>query len=126
MSNQCARAGGIIPIEAGVALTQGQMVTISSGKVIVCTAATYPFGSVTEDVAVGETASVAIPGAVGGTVYLEAHDNAITIGQSLIPAAAGRVDANTTAGKICGIALEASTAQGHLIECALIQQIPVA
>lgn len=125
MSHQTARQGGIIPVLAAAALTKGSLVKLDGNKQLVaCTAADFPFGSLTEDVAIGEYGSVAIPGAIDGTVFLVAHDNAIVFGETLIPAAAGRVDGGAT-GKVVAIALEASTAQGHLIECALRTPVTV-
>ena len=72
MSYSVNREGGIIPMEAGVALTQGQLVKISGSTVIVCTASDRPFGVATEDAELGATASIAIAGAVNGTILLEA------------------------------------------------------
>jgi hypothetical protein len=122
MSHSCVRAGGIVPIVATAALTQGQLVKIVGGEVVVATASDTPVGAVTEAVEAGQVASVALIGAVGGTVYLEAHDASITVGETLKPAAAGRVDGGAT-GLIVAMALEASTAQGDLIECALLTPV---
>lgn len=122
MSHSCVRAGGIAPIEAGADLSQGQLVKVAAGVVQACGASDTPIGAVTEDVESGAIASVAITGAAGGTVYLEAHDASITVGEGLKPAAAGRVDGATT-GLIVAVALEASTAQGDKIECALLAPV---
>lgn len=122
MSNTLAQECPIVPIEAGAALTQGQLVKISAGVLAACTAADRPIGVLLDDVESGALGSVAVAGPV---VFLEAHDNAISIGDTVIPAAAGRVDGGSTAGKIVGTALEASTAQGHLIKVSLCQQLPI-
>lgn len=123
MSYSCVRTGGIIPIEAGVALSQGQLVKLSGDTVVVCTASDEPFGVVTEEFAAGEIASVAIAGAVDGTVWLVA-DGVIARGAKVKPAAAGRA-ASATTGLLVGRALEAATAQGELIECALLTPVTV-
>lgn len=123
MSSSVNREGGIIPIEAGVALTQGQLVKISGTTVVVCTASDEPFGAATEKFAAGEIASIAIAGAVNGTVLLEASA-AIGLGIKVKPAAAGRVTAGgalgSETGRLVAVALEAATAQGDRIECALL------
>ena len=119
MSHGLKREGGIVPITAGVDLTQGQLVKIVAGIAEVCTGSDTPLGSVTEDVAAGGIASVAVNGAASGTVFLDAFDGAIVVGSYLKPAAAGRVDGAAT-GNIVAVALEASGAQGDKIECALL------
>jgi len=123
MSSSVNREGGIIPIEAGVALTQGQLVKISGSTVIVCTASDFPFGVATEAAAAGELASIAIPGAVNGTVLLEASA-ALALGANVKTAAAGRVPSATT-GKIVAVALEAATAAGDRFEAALLTPVTV-
>ena len=124
MSYSCHRKGGIIPIEAGVALTQGQLVKISGSTVIVCTASDRPFGVATEAAEAGATASIAIAGAVNGTVLLEATA-AIALGAQVKPAAAGRVTSATT-GLLVATALRAATAAGDRFEAALITPVTVA
>lgn len=124
MSYSCVRKGGIIPIEANAELTQGQLVKLVADKAVVCTASDEPFGSVTESFTIGEQASIAIAGAVDGTVWLVA-DGVIARGAKVKPAAAGRV-ASATTGLLVGRALEAATAQGELIECALLNPVTVA
>ena len=123
MSYSAFREGGIVPIEAGVALTQGQLVKISGSTVIVCTASDFPFGVATEAFAAGEIASIATP-AVNGTVLLEASA-AIALGANVKTAAAGRVTSATT-GKIVAVALEAATAAGDRFEAALLTPLTVA
>jgi hypothetical protein len=123
MSHCAFRKGGIIPIEAGVALTQGQLVKLSGSTVVVCTASDRPFGVATEEFAVGDTASIATF-AVNGTVLLEASA-AIALGAQVKPAAAGRVTSATT-GLLVAYALEAATAAGDRIECALLTPVTVA
>lgn len=126
MSHQLARQGGIVPVLAATALPKGSLVKLDgSRKLVACTAADFPFGALTEDVAADEYGAVAIPGAVSGTVFLLAHDNAIVPGDTLVTAASGRVDGGAT-GKVVALALEASTAQGQLIECALRTPVTVA
>mgnify|MGYP005990954855 CR=1 FL=1 len=124
MSYSCVRKGGIIPIEASVDLSQGQLVKLVADKAAVCTASDEPFGVATEAFLAGEQASIAIAGAVDGTVWLVA-DGVIARGAKVKPAASGRA-ASATTGLIVGRALEAATAQGELIECALLTPVTVA
>ena len=121
MSNTLAQQDCIVPLTATAALTQGQLVKITAGEVVVCTASDRPVGVLLDDVEAGASASIAVAGPV---VYMEAHDNAIAIGDTVIPAAAGRVDGAATTAKVIGTALEASTAQGHLIKVAMHPQLP--
>lgn len=113
-----AKETAIISIEAGAALTKGQLVKLSSGTVIANTGSDIPFGVLLEDVASGAQASVYV--GMGEIVHIQAHDNAITQGQYLVAAAAGRVDGAGATGTFIGRALEASTAQGHLIEAVIL------
>jgi hypothetical protein len=124
MSHCAFRKGGIIPIEADVALTQGQLVKLSGSNVIVNTAANEPFGVATEAAEAGSIASIAIAGAVNGTVLLEASA-AIALGAKVKPAANGQVTSATT-GILIARALEAATAAGDRIECALLTPVTVA
>jgi len=124
MSYSAHREGGIIPMEAGVALTQGQLVKISGSTVIVCTASDRPFGVATEAAEAGAQASIAISGAINGTVLLEATA-AIALGAQVKPAAAGRVTSATT-GLLVATALRAATAAGDRFEAALITPVTVA
>lgn len=117
MSYTLAQETPIVSIEAGAALTQGQLVKISSGTVVANTGSDIPFGVLLDDVASGDQASVYV--GTGDIVYVEAHDNAITLGQNLVAAAAGRVDGAGATGTFLGKALEASTAQGHLIKAVI-------
>lgn len=130
MSYSLARKCGIVPIEAGVALSRGQLVKISGETVVVCTAADEPYGAVTEDFAAGDIASVALIGGTGGTVYLLADGPSIVTGNKLKPAAAGRVASGGALGSETGLLVALSTesagAQGELIECALLTPVTVA
>ena len=123
MSHSALRVGGVIPIEAGAALTQGQLVKLSGSTVIVCTASDVPFGVSMEAFEVGATASIGICGAINGFVLLEASA-AIALGAKVKPAAAGRVVTGTT-GLQVAVALEAATAAGDRIECALLTPITI-
>jgi len=122
MSYTPARAGGIVPFPTDTDLTQGQLVKIASGKAVVCGASDTPIGVVTDDADAGTNASVAVTGAVAGTVYIQASAAGISAGDTLKPGANG-VGVKAATGLIVATALEASTGAGHLIECAL--QTPV-
>ena len=126
MSYSCHRKGGIIPIEAGVALTQGQLVKLSGSTVIVNTVDNEPFGVATEAAEAGALASIAVAGAVGGTVLMEAS-GAIAIGVKVKPAASGRVASGGALGSETGLlvakVLRASTAAGDRIECAFLTAV---
>ena len=118
MSYSTAQDVAIVSREAGAALTQGQLVKLSGSTVVANTGADVPFGVILEGVASGDDASVYV--GMGEIVYLDAFDAAITAGQYLIPAAAGRVDGTTASGTRVARALEASTAQGHLIKAVML------
>ena len=123
MSSSVNRKGGINPIEAGAALTQGQLVKLSGSTVVVNTVDNEPFGVATEAYAIGEIASIAVAGAVNGTVLLEATA-AIAIGAKVKPAASGRVTSAAT-GLLVARALEAATAAGDRFEAALLTPVTV-
>ena len=115
MAYSLARDKAIVPKIATADLRQGQLVKLVAGKVVATVATdTNAFGVCLEAVAAGEEASIYV--GVGEIVYMEAHDNAITAGETLKLAAGGRVDGGAT-GNCVGMALEDSTGQGHLIEC---------
>lgn len=118
MAYSLAQDVAIISVTAGTALTQGQLVKLSSGTVIANTGADIPYGVITDAVASGEQASVYV--GCGNIVYVDAHDNAIVAGQYLVAAAAGRVDGAGATGTFIGRALQASTAQGHLIKAVIL------
>ena len=121
MSYTLAQQDCIVPVTATVAVTQGQLVKVAGATLSVCTGTTTrPFGVVLEDAEIGATASIAVPGPI---VFLEAHA-AIAVGDTLLPAAAGRVVTGTTTLKVMGMALEAAIAQGDLIKCVLYPQLP--
>jgi len=124
MAYSLAQDTAIVSIEAGAALTQGQLVKLSSGTVVANTGSDIPFGVILDTVASGDEASVYV--GMGEIVYLQAHDNAITQGQYLVAAAAGRVDGAGATGTFIGRALEASTAQGHLIKAVILTPTIVA
>ena len=118
MAYSLAQDVAIVSVEAGVALTQGQLVKLSGGTVVPNTGSDIPFGVITDDVESGEQASVYV--GMGDIVFVEAHDASITQGQYLTAAAAGRVDGAGASGTFIGRALEASSAQGHLIKAVIL------
>lgn len=124
MSSAGARKEGIEAVETDVNLTIGQLVKAAGENVVVCTASDTPVGAATEEATAGGQASIAVPGAINGTVWLIA-DGAIAKFAYLKPAAAGRV-ATATTGNLVAQAREAAATQGELIECALLRPVTVA
>lgn len=121
MSHQLARDNAIFPIKAAAALSKGQAVKLDGNyQIVAATGSDTPHGYLTEDVASGDYGSVYV--GTGEIAYVQAHDNAIVPGTLLIPAAAGRLDGGTT-GNIVAKALEASTAQGHLIQAVILTPV---
>lgn len=119
MAHTLATEKGIAPFTVGAsALTKGQHVKLSSGLLVVATGSDVGLGVLLEDAAAGELASVALFG-TGEIAWVEAHDNAITAGQLLVAAASGRFDGGGATGTYIARALEAATAQGHLIKAVL-------
>lgn len=100
---------------AGEALTARRLVKISGsdGQAYLCTAGQVPDGYVSRDYAAGDHATVHDLN-TGGTCELTAA-GAFSIGASLFPQDAGKVD-DTGPGYSVGIAREAATANGDIVE----------
>ena len=119
MSYQLATNSGVEAFTVGAsALTEGSHVKLSSGLLVVAGASDVGVGVILHDAAAGEQASVALFG-TGEIAFVLAHDNAITAGLKLVPAASGRFDGGGATGTYVAIALESSSAQGHLIKAVL-------
>ncbi len=108
---------------AGAALAQKRLVKLSSGEVVynTITSTDDPIG--VNDYAVADTEDACILMAnQGGTVELTAA-GAITAGARIYAAADGKVSAipeDSATYRLIGIALEAATADGDIIECLLL------
>jgi len=107
---------------AGENIDAGKLVTFnSSGQVaLASTTATNVVGVALETRSSGEAIRIGM-GLIGVTVY--AASGNITVGESIQPAASGKVDqyaADGTATGACGFALEASTQDGDLIKALLV------
>ena len=106
---------GNITYTAAAAITRGQPLKFSSGKVTPTTAATdLAIGIALDSAASGDIVPVAILGAYTGTVELKAG-GAISAGAQ-VTAAATATSAATDV--IIGVALEAAAASGAYIEIA--------
>ena len=106
---------GKVTFTAGGAIAKGEFVKFDSGKVVPCTAKTDAAIGVALDAAAdGEILPVAVLGAFCGTAPVKATA-AIVQGAAITCAGATVVAGD----KVCGLALEAATASGDLIECAL-------
>jgi len=107
---------GIMTFTAGGAIAKGEFVKFSSAKVVKTTAANDQAIGVALDAtsADGDLIPVAILGCHPGTVQIKAG-GAITKGAQI--AANGTATAAAT-DVICGVALEAATASGDIIEIA--------
>jgi len=107
-------------------IAKGKCVKLSS-SVLIVTTGNEAFVGITTEVGYASK-DVRLAGA-GSIVLCLAHDNAISEGQWLVAAAAGRVDgiaATTTAIQyLVGIALMASSAQDDLIPVLLLPGIAV-
>ena len=104
---------------ATAALTKGELVKLSSGEVVVATAATDAIIGVTENACeAGEVVSVRLLNA-GGTAKIEAGTGGWTVGQFITSDGNGHgVDTTTAGNLIVGIALKAADA-GDLAEVML-------
>jgi hypothetical protein len=119
MSYQLAKSSGVEAFTVGAsALTEGSHVKLTASLLVVAGASDVGVGVILHDAAAGEQASVALFG-TGEIAFVLAHDNAITAGQKLVAAASGRFDGGAATGTYVGVALEDSTAQGHLIKAVL-------
>lgn len=103
------------------ALTKGKMVDTAGGVVVTTTATDTAIG-VVEDGCDANATECNI--CMFGITRVEAHDAAISNGDLLELAAAGRVDTHdgSTGNPVVGRALEDSNSQGHLIEVFLFPQ----
>jgi hypothetical protein len=118
LGNTTSNSSGYRAFQAtAVAIAEGIRVTVdSNGLISAAGAAVGAVGVTTEPIAASGWGTVKLFNA-GGTFIIQAHATGITKGAILYPAAAGRVDdSGTTAIPL--VALETSTAQGDLIECA--------
>lgn len=106
---------GNITYTAAAAIAKGNPVKFSTGKVTPCTAANdQAIGIALDSAAQGDIVPVAILGCFTGTVQLKAG-GAISAGAQ-ITAAATATSAATDV--IIGVALEAASASGDMIEIA--------
>jgi len=116
--------GFSLPVGAA-AIDKGSVVKLSSSEVIVTTADENYIGVTLEDIE-ADASEVKLAG-VGDIVLMRAHDNAITEGEWVVPAADGRVDgaAAFTGGTqyLVGRALMASSAQDGLIPVLYTPQV---
>jgi hypothetical protein len=118
LGNTTTNSSGYRTFQAtAVAIAEGIRVTVDSNGLISAAAANVgAIGVTTEPVAASGYGTVKLWNA-GGTFIIQAHATGIAKGAILYPAAAGRIDdSGTTAIPL--VALEASTAQGDMIECA--------
>ena len=103
------------------ALTKGKLVK-TPGALVVAAVSTDTAVGVVEDGASANDTECNV--CLFGITRVEAHDNAISKGDLLEAAAAGRVDTHSTTSTkpVIGMALEDSNSQGHLIEVFLFPQ----
>jgi hypothetical protein len=107
---------GILTLTTNAAITEGQRVHVTSGRLAAVSGATDPsIGVATHAAESGGTLAIKLFTAPG--TYLVRAAAAITRGAHLYPAASGEVD-DTGTTKIGLVALDAATAQGDLIEAA--------
>lgn len=104
-----------LPVDS-TEIAKGAVVKLSSSVLIVTTGQSAFVGVTTE---IGYASKDVLLAGPGSIVLCLAHDDAISEGEWVVPAAAGRVDgiaATTTAIQyLVGIALMDSDAQDHLI-----------
>jgi len=106
-------------------IVSGAVVKITSAALAVATASSAAIlGVIPETGVANGYARVAGPGSI---VFCNAHDDAISEGEWVVPAAAGRVDGigTLTAATqyVVGIALQASSAQDQKVAVLLIPHI---
>jgi len=110
----------------GTEVARGTCVKISS-SVLAVTGSNEAFVGITDEIGVANR-NCRVAG-VGSIVLALAHDNAITEGMWVVPAAAGRVDGiaatTTTIQYLVGIALMDASAQDQLIPVLLLPGIAV-
>ena len=107
---------GNITYTAGGSIAKGDFVKFSSGKVVTCTGDTDAAIGVALDAATasGEIIPVAILGAFTGTCPVKATE-AVSAGAHVNPTGGAAAKGD----KCVALALEAATASGDMIECAL-------
>lgn len=114
-----------LPVDS-TEIAKGAVVKLSSSVLVVTTGNEAFVGITTE---IGYASKDVLLAGVGSIVLCKAHDDAISEGEWVVPAAAGRVDgiaATTTAIQYpVGIALMDSDAQDHLIPVLLLPGIAV-
>jgi hypothetical protein len=109
---------GYKSLVAAAAFTQGLRAKISSGQWAVAGATDKAVGVAQHACASGGVLTVKLLNAPG--TFILQVSGAVTAGAQLYPTASGCVDdAGTTALTL--VALEAATASGDLIECAIMQ-----
>lgn len=107
--------GKVRTFTAGADLGAHIIVTLSGGNAAVCDATEQPIGVTEYAVASGEAVAVRLLNS-GGTVEMVAGA-AITSGADVYCIAAGKIDdSDPGSGIKVGIALEAATADGDIIE----------
>jgi len=110
----------------GVEMAKGTVAILSSSEVVVSTGNVAFIGITAE---IGYADKDVLLAGVGSIVQCLAHDDAISEGEWVVPAASGRVDgiaATTTAIQyLVGIALMDSDAQDHLIPVLLLPGVAV-
>ena len=106
---------GNITYTAGGTIAKGDIVKFSSGKVVTCTGDTdNAIGVALDGAAEGAIVPVAILGAFTGTCPVKATE-AVSAGALVNPTGGAAAKGD----KCVALALEAATASGDMIECAL-------
>lgn len=107
---------GFKSLLTAAAITEGVRVKVNGGQWDIAAAADKAVGVATHDAASGEALTVKLFTAPG--TFVMKASAAIAAGTQIYPTAAGKVDdAGTTALPM--VALEAASADGDLLECAV-------